>query len=295
MLNILSKYCLKSRILENVVLAPYTSFKIGGRADLFILPYSWEELLFVLKILKEKGIAVKILGQGTNILISDEGIRGAVIKLGQNLGNISLTYEGILEVEAGCLISKVISYMLERNLGGLEFMIGIPGTIGGAVVGNAGAWNKSIGSFVEEVIVIDENLEEKILTKNDLLFSYRMSNIKKDWIVKKVRLKVEKKQKEISMEEIKNYLKERNRRLPKYPSAGSIFKNPKEGPAAYFIESLGFKGMRIGDAMISYKHANTIINLGRAKSKDVMELIDIVRTRVKEVYGINLEPEIIFW
>lgn len=295
MLNILSRYCLKSRISENVVLAPYTSFKIGGSADLFILPYSWEELLFILKILKEKGIAVKILGQGTNILISDEGIRGAVIKLGQNLGNISLTYESILEVEAGCLISKVISYMLERNLGGLEFMIGIPGTIGGAVVGNAGAWNKSIGSFVEEVVIIDENLEEKILTKNDLLFSYRRSNIKKDWIVKKVRLKVEKKQKEISMEEIKNYLKERNRRLPKYPSAGSIFKNPKEGPAAYFIESLGFKGMRIGDAMISYKHANTIINLGRAKSKDVMELIDIVRTRVKEVYGINLEPEIIFW
>lgn len=295
MLNILSKYRLKSEILENVNLAPYTSFKIGGRADLFIVPYSWDELILILKVLREKGIIVKILGQGTNILVSDEGIRGAVIKLGQKLGNVNLTHDGNLEVEAGSLISKVISFMLERNLGGLEFMIGIPGTIGGAVIGNAGAWRKSIGDFVEKVVVIDENLQERLLEKKDLFFSYRMSNIKREWIIKKVILKVENKLKEESMEEIKSYLRERNKRLPKYPSAGSIFKNPKEGPAAYFIESLGFKGMRIGDAMVSYEHANTIINLGKAKSRDVMDLIDIIKTKVKGVYGIDLEPEIVFW
>lgn len=295
MLNILSKYNLKSKIIEDVVLAPYTSFKIGGKADLFIIPYSWSEFLLIITLLKEFNIPVRILGQGTNILIPDEGIRGAVIKFGQNLGRINLLDKERLEVEAGCLVSRLISYMLERNLGGLEFMIGIPGTLGGAVIGNAGAWNKSIGEFVEEVEILDENLKEKILKKGDLVFSYRDSNIRRDWIIKRVILKVKEKPKEFSLKEIKNYLKERNKKIPKYPSAGSIFKNPKEGPAGYFIDSLGLKGKRIGDAMISYEHANIIVNLGKARSTDVMELIEYVRLKVREAYNINLEPEIVFW
>jgi len=293
--NILNKYNFKSKIYKDVNLSHYTSFKIGGKVDLFIIPYSWEELILILQILKENNIPTKVMGQGTNILAPDEGIKGAVIRLNQNLGKINFVDNSHLEVESGCLISKLISFMVEKNMGGLEFMMGIPGTIGGAVMGNAGAFRKAIGDFVEGVYVLNEHFEEMFLGKKELNFNYRSSNIPKDWIIKKVLLRLEEKPKEESLKEIKFFIKERSKKLPKYPSAGSVFKNPKEGPAGYFIDNLGFRGFRIGDAMVSYEHANTIINVGRARSKDVLEIINIIKDKVKEAYGIDLEPEIIIW
>ncbi|MEN3012368.1 MAG: UDP-N-acetylmuramate dehydrogenase [Dictyoglomus thermophilum] len=295
MWNILNRYNFKSKIYRDVDLSSYTSFKIGGKADLFIVPYSWEELIFIIQTLKEHNFPIRIMGQGTNILVPDEGIRGAVIKLNQKLGKIDVIDSEHVEVESGCLISTLLSFVLEKNMGGLEFMIGIPGTLGGAVMGNAGAFRRSVGEFVEGVYVIDENLEERFLDKKELTFNYRSSNIPRNWILKKIILKLERKAKDSALKEIKFFIQERNKKLPKYPSAGSVFKNPKEGPAAYFIDSLGFKGFRIGDAMVSHEHANIIVNLGKARSRDVLDIIDIIRSKVKEVYGIDLEPEIIFW
>jgi len=295
MWNILNRYNFKSEIYRAVDLSSYTSFKIGGKADLFIIPYSWEELIFIIQTLKEHDFPIRIMGQGTNILVPDEGIRGAVIKLNQKLGKIDVIDSEHVEVESGCLISTLLSFVLEKNMGGLEFMIGIPGTLGGAVMGNAGAFRRSVGEFVEGVYVIDENLEERFLDKKELTFNYRSSNIPRNWILKKIILKLERKAKDSALKEIKFFIQERNKKLPKYPSAGSVFKNPKEGPAAYFIDSLGFKGFRIGDAMVSHEHANIIVNLGKARSRDVLDIIDIIRSKVKEVYGIDLEPEIIFW
>jgi len=285
----------KGRLYKDIDLAPYTSFKIGGKADFLIIPNSWEELISILDNLSIKKIPVKILGQGSNILIPDEGIEGAVIRLNKNLGKTKLIDSFLIEVEAGCLISSLLSFLMENNLGGIEFMIGIPGTLGGAVQGNAGAWGMSIGDYVKRVTVIDENLKEKDIDKKDLEFSYRHSNITSNLIIKSVIIKVKKQPKDIALSLIKSYLKERAKRLPRLPSAGSIFRNPKEGSAGYFIESLGFKGKKVGDAMVSYEHANIIVNLGKAKAKDVKELIDLIREKVKEAYGIDLELEIVLW
>jgi len=294
-LNIINNEKLKSRILSQHDLAPYTSFKIGGKADLFIIPYSWDELIYILSELKEKEIPTKILGAGTNVLISDEGIKGAVIKICKNLGNVKRIDSLIVEAESGCLISELLYFGWQNELGGLEFLMGIPGTIGGAVTGNAGAWRKAIGDYIEGLYVIDNSLSVKYIDKKDLHFSYRNSNIPKEYIVKSVLVRFEKKDKDISIEQAKKYLKERSKRLPKYPSAGSVFKNPPQGPAGVFIERLGLKGKRIGDAMVSYEHANVIINLGHAKYKDVISLISLIKEEVKKEYGIELEPEIRIW
>uniref|UniRef100_A0A7C3MIE9 UDP-N-acetylenolpyruvoylglucosamine reductase n=1 Tax=Dictyoglomus thermophilum TaxID=14 RepID=A0A7C3MIE9_DICTH len=294
-MNIINNEKLKSRILSQHDLAPYTSFKIGGKADLFIIPYSWDELIYILSELKEKEIPTKILGAGTNVLISDEGIKGAVIKICKNLGNVKRIDSLIVEAESGCLISELLYFGWQNELGGLEFLMGIPGTIGGAVTGNAGAWRKAIGDYIEGLYVIDNSLSVKYIDKKDLHFSYRNSNIPKEYIVKSVLVRFEKKDKDISIEQAKKYLKERSKRLPKYPSAGSVFKNPPQGPAGVFIERLGLKGKRIGDAMVSYEHANVIINLGHAKYKDVISLISLIKEEVKKEYGIELEPEIRIW
>jgi len=294
-LNIINNEKLKSKIFLQHYLAPYTSFKIGGKADLFIIPYSWDELIYILSELKEKEIPTKILGAGTNVLISDEGIRGALIKIGKNLGDVRRIDSLIVEAEGGCLISELLYFGWQHELGGLEFLMGIPGTIGGAVIGNAGAWRKAIGDYVEGVYIIDNSLNVKYIDKKDLHFSYRSSDIPKDYIVKSALIRFEKKDKELSIKQAREYLKKRTERLPKYPSAGSVFKNPPEGPAGAFIESLGFKGKRIGDAMVSYEHANVIINLGHAKYGDVISLINLIKEEVKKEYGIELEPEIRIW
>jgi len=192
-LNIINNEKLKSRILSQHDLAPYTSFKIGGKADLFIIPYSWDELIYILSELKEKEIPTKILGAGTNVLISDEGIKGAVIKICKNLGNVKRIDSLIVEAESGCLISELLYFGWQNELGGLEFLMGIPGTIGGAVTGNAGAWRKAIGDYIEGLYVIDNSLSVKYIDKKDLHFSYRNSNIPKEYIVKSVLVRFRKK------------------------------------------------------------------------------------------------------
>ncbi|MCX7846076.1 MAG: UDP-N-acetylmuramate dehydrogenase [Dictyoglomaceae bacterium] len=285
----------KGKILKNVFLAPYTSFKIGGKVDYLVSPYTWEDVFLILEWAEKEDIPFKIMGQGSNILVSDGKISGIVIKISRNLGRITKISEEYLEVEAGCLISDLLSFLIKNNLGGLEFLAGIPGNIGGSVFGNSGAFGSSIGEYIEEVKVIDENLKIKNLKRSDLFFSYRKSNIKEGCIIKSVIIKVKKQEKDKTYKLILNYLRERQKRIPKYPSAGSVFKNPPNNNAGYLLDKVGMKGVRIGNVMVSYEHANIIINLGGGKAEEVKELIRIMRDKVKEHFGIDLELEIKIW
>jgi UDP-N-acetylmuramate dehydrogenase len=294
-LSILTNSHFKGKILRNKDLANYTSFKIGGKADYFIIPNSWNDLLLILEEIKKFKFPYKIMGRGSNILISDEGVEGAVIKIDRSLGNIMLIDDTFIKVEAGCLISEFLRFLYENNLGGLEFLAGIPGTIGGAVFCNAGAFGEAIGDYIEEIVIIDENLKERIIKRNDMNFSYRNSGLKDKWIIKSIIIKVNFQKGEITYKKILEILKERRQKLPNLPSAGSIFKNPPNFSAGYLLDNLGMKGKRVGNVMVSYEHANIIVNLGGGKAKEVKELISMMRDKVKDVYNISLELEIKIW
>ncbi|MGB9857689.1 MAG: UDP-N-acetylmuramate dehydrogenase [Dictyoglomaceae bacterium] len=294
-MSILTNSRFKGKVLERVPLAPYTSFKIGGKVDYLVFPSSWDDVLFVLEESYRRNFPIKIMGQGSNILVSDEGLHGVIIKISRNLGKIERIDDVYLEIESGCLIAEVLNFLINNNLGGLEFLAGIPGNIGGAVYGNAGAWGKSIGEYVEEVRIIDRNLDEKILNKKQLSFGYRISNINDGCIIKSVIIKTFKQEKEKTYNIILNYLKERRKKLPKLPSAGSIFKNPPSQNAGYLLESVGMKGTRVGNVMVSYEHANIIVNLGGGKAEEVKELIKMMREKVESYFGIHLELEIKIW
>ena len=264
---------------KNEPLARHTSLKVGGPAKLFCVPKNIAELKEALAI-DEKKI---VIGRGTNIIFSDLGYSGLVIKIDECCQEIKLDGE-IVSVGAGMSLNKLVDLLAEKDLGGLEFLAGIPGTVGGAVVMNAGAWGGEIGSFVESVKVIDDYGEEKVFKKADLGFAYRSSAI--SGVVVEVVFNLKQGAKP---ELIDEYRANRAQKHPlDLPNCGSVFKNPKPQIAAKLIEEAGCKGYRIGDAQISEKHANSIVNLGHATAKDVLALIRYVRDRVK----VELVPEV---
>lgn len=295
MSTLIKRQDFKGKIYEDIFLAPYTSFKIGGKVDYLVIPNNWEDVFLILEESKKKNIPVKIIGQGSNILVPDEGLKAVVIKINRNLGKIERIDNNYIEIESGCLLSELLSFLIRNDLGGLEFLAGIPGNVGGSVYGNAGAWGKAIGDFVEEVKIIDNNLNEKVLNKERIKFEYRKSNIPENCIIKSVRLKVYRQKGEITQNNIINFLKERSRKFPKFPSAGSIFKNPPLQSAGYLLEKAGMKGRRIGNIMVSNEHANIIVNLGGGKAKEVKNLIEIMKKRVESLFGVCLELEIKIW
>jgi len=266
-------------IKKNELLASHTSIKIGGPAKFFCAPKNLTELKEALAFAGKK----IIIGRGTNILFSDEEYDGLVIKIDECCQELQINSETIV-VGAGISLNKLVDTLAAKNLGGLEFLAGIPGTVGGAVVMNAGAWGSEIGSFVNWVKVVDYQGQEKILKQAELNFAYRSSKI--SGIVALAQLKVK------SGADLKLIAEYRAKRKEKHPldlpNCGSVFKNPKPLIAAKLIEEAGCKGFRIGDAQISEKHANFIVNLGHATAKDVLELIRLIRERVK----VNLELEV---
>ena len=251
---------------KNVSLKNYTTFKIGGRAKYFFVAKIKEELIEAIKKAKEMKLPFFILGGGSNILVSDKGFNGLVIKFGQPLSSY---------------VSK-----------GLEWVDGIPGTVQGAVCGNAGAFGKSMKDVVEKVEVLDvKNLKTKKLKNKDCKFGYRDSIFKhkKNLIILSVKIKTKKS----NLKKIKQYLDYRKKTQPlNLPSAGSVFKNPAGFSAGKLVEDCGLKGKKIGNVKISEKHANFIVNLGGGKAKDVMKLIKIIKNRVKKKFGVVLEEEI---
>jgi len=283
---------------KNVLLKNYTTFKIGGPAKYFFEAKNKKDLIEAIKTAKASKLDFFILGGGGNILINDKGFNGLVIKIQNTKYKIQNTK---IYLEAGVSLAKLVGLTLENRLTGMEWAAGIPGTVGGAIRGNAGAFEQSISDIIEKVEVLEiKNYKIKNLKKRDCQFSYRDSIFKhnKNLIILSAGLEMKKGDKKEIRKKILENLKWRKEHQPlEYPSAGSIFKNPPHqnfggGSAGWLIEQSGLKGKKINEAQISEKHANFIINLGKAKAKDVKKLINLAKKRVKQKFNIILEEEI---
>ena len=282
----------KENVKLNESLKLHTTYKVGGNCKYFITPKDLNELIDLVKYLKEKNIKYMILGNGSNTIFSSKEYDGVIINL-TNLNSMSID-KNIINVEAGYQLIKLSMDALNNSLSGLEFAAGIPGNIGGAVFMNAGAYKSDMSKLIKTVTFLDENLELKTLKNEELDFSYRKSIFqKRNCIIISTVLELIPGNKE----EIKELMdKRKERRLSsqplEYPSAGSVFRNPSEDIfAGKLIEDLGLKGYKIGGAKISEKHANFIINDGDATGEDIKALIDLVKEKVKEKYNIELHVE----
>lgn len=283
----------KGRILFDVPMKSYTSFKIGGSADVMAFPVNENELMDVIQFASLKGFPVFVLGRGTNLLVRDNGIRGVVINLADGFKDVSWIGDDEAFVGAGVGIIEMVNLCRGRDLAGLEFAAGIPGTIGGAIYMNAGAYNGEMKDIVESVDAVDLNGQKHGFDKTSLKFSYRKCELPQDIIITKAHLKFKKD----NPAEIKNRInefKERRKTTQSItlPNAGSIFKNPPGLSAGRLIDEVGLKGIKYGGAQVSEVHGNCIVNLGNAKAMDVLTLIAMVRDEVFRVKCILLETEI---
>lgn len=281
------------KVLESVSLKNYNTYKIGGLAKYLIHPSDKENLIALIKYLKENEIKFFVLGNGSNLIFSDNLYDGVIIKL-DNLNRISFDGTKVI-AEAGVMLPKVAIESINHGLKGLEWATGIPGTIGGSTVGNAGAYKSCMFDFIDSVTVLDENSEVKVLKKDDITYKYRHTNFKdnKNIIILDVVMNLEYGDKEGSLEKVKKRLEKRKETQPlDYPSAGSVFRNPEGDASGRIIEQeVGLKGKTIGGAKVSEKHANFIINIGNATGKDVKDLINLVHDEVLKKCGIDLIPE----
>lgn len=273
----------------------HTTFRIGGPADYYLCPHSTEELQKILQICRENKIEFFILGNGSNLLVSDKGYRGVVIQLWKNFSDI-VTEDDAIAVKAGALLSKVAAEALEAGLTGMEFASGIPGTMGGAVMMNAGAYGGEMKDIIKEVTVLTKEGEILTLSQEEMNFGYRTSVVKeKGYVVISVVLQLKKGDRE-EIRKLMNDLKER--RVTKQPldmpSAGSTFKRPEGYFAGKLIMDAGLRGFSVGGAQISEKHCGFVVNKGEATAADVLGLIKEVQKRVQEKFGVALEPEVKF-
>ena len=279
-------------IIENADLREYTTYKAGGKALAIVIPDDLNGLITLIKFLREKKVKYKILGNGSNLIFSDKGYNGILIKL-DNFNKLEFN-DNYVTVGAGYSLTKLSLRTARRGYTGLEFASGIPGTVGGAIFTNAGAYKMDMGYITTTVKVLDPNLEVQILTNQDLEFHYRSSFLQKvkNYICIEATLLLRKGDTETIMEVINDRKKRRIESQPlEYPSAGSVFRNPEGDYAGRLIEEIGYKGYSIGDAMVSLKHANFIINKGNASGDDIKKLIKEIKAKVKEKYNIDLKVE----
>lgn len=290
----------KGEIKKNEPLSRHTSFSIGGPADVLAYPSDRNDLAALVKTIRSRGGNYFILGGGTNLLVRDGGYRGVVISL-QRMGAISVEREyrsvggtfAVLRAEAGAPLAKLLALAVEQGLTGLEFATGIPGTVGGAVCMNAGTAMGEIGDIVESVTLLGEDGEMITRAREEMGFSYRTSNIPEGFVVVEASFTLRRDDREKIKARVQELQENRKQRQPGgAPNAGSIFRNPYEESAGKLIELAKLKGRRVGDAQISDKHANFILNTGKATARDVLELMEIVKQTVLDVHGVRLEPEI---
>ncbi|WP_058952895.1 UDP-N-acetylmuramate dehydrogenase [Clostridium tyrobutyricum] len=273
-------------------MSSHTSFKVGGPADILITPESADQVLDAVKLCKSKNVPYYIMGNGSNLLVKDGGIRGVVVKL-IKLKSIKIQGSRII-VSSGACLKDVSQKALDNSLTGFEFACGIPGSVGGAVTMNAGAYNGEISNVIESVIVIDNHTKKRILNLEQLELAYRMSSILKyGYIVLQVTFKLEKGDHSKINDRIENLNRRRSEKQPlEYPSAGSTFKRPEGHFAAKLIEDSGLKGMSVGGAQVSEKHSGFIINKKDATSKDILDLIKLVQDTVKQKFNVDLYTEV---
>lgn len=280
------------KVLFDAPMKRYTSLRVGGPAECLLFPKDADELKRVVWHARNKEIPLFILGRGTNLIVRDKGIRGWVISLTQGMKRVRME-GGLLEAEAGGLLQGLIRFSVQKELTGLEPFAGIPGTVGGGLAMNAGAWGAELKDVTHAVTLMKENGEIVERPRPRLRFAYRRLKLPPSWIILKGSFQLRKGRREEILERIRSF-SEMRRRMQSldYPSAGSIFKNPEEGPAGKWIDEAGLKGLRMGGASVSERHANFIINLGKATAKDILGLIEEVERRVLEAKGILLEKEV---
>lgn len=287
------------KVDKNPLLSKYTTYKVGGKALAIVYPKNVNNLIKLLKLLKEDNVKYKVLGNGSNLLFSDLLFEGIIIKL-SSFDEVEFFGNNKVRVGAGYSLIKLSLLTAKKGLAGLEFASGIPGTVGGAVFMNAGAYKSDMGYVVQEVKVLTPDYKIITLENKELNFHYRSSFLQKhpEYICLEVVIKLKKGDREI-LNEVINERRERRRESQplEYPSAGSVFRNPEGGFAGKMIEDLGLKGYSMGGAKVSEKHANFIINYNKATSKDIKELIEYVHDAVLKEYNVDLkiEQEFVNW
>ncbi len=283
---------IEGRVLLEAPMRQFTSIKVGGPADSLFFPEDVDELRKVVRWATRKNIPYLILGKGTNLIVRDKGIRGWVISLTRGMKKVQAEGE-VVEAEAGLSLQRLVQFSMKKGLTGLEPFFGIPGTVGGGLAMNAGAWGAELKDVVLSITLMKEDGECIERYRSKLKFSYRKLDAPPSWVILKGRFQLKKGKKEEIFGRVKSYSEMRKKTQPlEYPSAGSIFKNPAEGPAGKWIEEAGLKGFRMGQAMVSNDHANFIVNLGRATAEEVIRLMERVEKKIYEEKGISLEREV---
>jgi len=279
-------------LLENEPMSDHTSYGIGGPAGAYITPKDRCDLAEILKFANKYSIETHFVGSGSNLLVADSGIDGIVLTPAKTLTQLEFN-DGHVIAESGVMLGRLVKECIKRNLTGVESMIGVPGTLGGALVMNAGAFGGEISNYLHSVEIMNMSGEIKTYYPGDIDFAYRFSTLRTDEFVLLARFDL-KEEKSIIIQEKKNKAsKGRKTNQPlKFRSAGSVFKNPKENAAGYLIDQAGLKGIRVGNAEISKHHANFFVNHGNARSSDITSLIRLARKTVYKKFGIKLELEV---
>ena len=280
----------QEEVLTQEPMKLHTTFKVGGPADVFVKPGSVEQIKQIMEAAREEQIPVYIMGNGSNLLVGDKGYRGGIIQIYKNMNQIRCEGNEI-KAQAGALLSTIARVALDQELGGFEFASGIPGTLGGAVTMNAGAYGGEMKQVLKSAVILTRDGEIKTLTVEDLKLGYRKSVIiDKDYIVLEAVLELVPAKKEEKMNEYA--LARRTKQPLEYPSAGSTFKRPVGYFAGKLIDDAGLRGFSYGGAQVSEKHCGFVINRGDATARDIVTLMKMVNEKVMEKFGVALEPEV---
>lgn len=283
-----------SKVKFNEPMSKHTTIKVGGPADVIVFPTNIEDIVNTLTFAKRNNIPVTVIGNGSKLLVRDKGIRGIVIKISGKFNNYKIEDDRI-SVCAGMSLPRLSRIAMKNGLSGLEFACGIPGVIGGGIRMNAGAYGSEMANVVLTTTYLDDDLNMQLLEHDEHNFAYRYSFFKDhpSYVIVYTELKLQKKDIEEIKEEINKNSNARKEKQPlEYPNAGSTFKRPDGFFVGTMVEELGLKGYRIGDAEVSTKHAGFIVNRGKAKASDVISLIEYIKEKVLEKYGVKLENEI---
>ena len=285
----------ENKVLEQEPMARHTTFRIGGPADYFVELGSIEQIRAAIQVCREENLPWFVLGRGSNLLVSDKGYRGVILSIYKDFQKTEIQGETVT-VQAGVLLTTLSGKVLDASLTGLEFASGIPGTIGGAVVMNAGAYGGEMKDIVRKVTVLDQDGEVRTLTCGEMQFGYRTSLAKKKgYIVLGAELTLKQGEKEKIREEMQALKAKRIEKQPlEFPSAGSTFKRPEGYFAGKLIMDAGLRGAAVGGAQVSEKHCGFVVNTGNATAADVRELMRQVQGKVQEQFGVHLEPEVRF-
>ena len=293
-ISIFREHFTQEKLLPNALMNEYTAFKIGGPADLLILPSSAEEIRLAISLCKQGNLPYFVMGKGSNLLVKDAGFRGVVINISKNFEHVERVDDCVIRADAGITLAKLAAFAADLGLSGLEFASGIPGSLGGAVYMNAGAYDGAMSDVIRTVGVIDEDGNEFDMSKSEAELGYRSSIFQKTkYIIKNCTLELEPCDKGLIKEKMLDLNGRRKASQPlDLPSGGSTFKRPEGYYAAKLIDDSGLRGYSIGGAKVSEKHAGFVVNYDNATAQDVIDLMEHIKSTVYEKFGVTLVQEI---